>query len=54
MKMLSGYKTYIACVTAILWALAGYWNGTHDWNVMQQMIEVALIGAGLRHGMPAK
>lgn len=49
--MFSGKKTYIVCLLAVLWAVIGGFTDKISWIDASQMIEVALIGAGLRHGM---
>lgn len=48
---LNGYKTYIVCAGSILYALLSVWQKQMDWNAASQMIQVALTGAGLRHGV---
>lgn len=45
---MNGYKTYTVAAVAVLWALYGWFSGYLDPTAAQQIIETALVGAGLR------
>lgn len=49
--MLSGYKTYITAIVAIITAIAAYLVGDASMIETAQMIFTALIGAFVRAGM---
>lgn len=49
--MLSGYKTYILCACAVIYAVSGFFTGHFDANTAVSMIWVALTGAALRNGV---
>jgi len=49
--MLSGYKTYIVCAVAVIYAVAGFYTGNLDLNAAIQVVLAALGAAGLRHGI---
>lgn len=49
--MLNGYKTYIVCAVAIIYAVAGLYLGNLDFNSAAQMVLAALGAAGLRRGI---
>lgn len=51
MDFLSGKKTYILVVAAVLYAITGYFLGNFDANTAMQMIWAALTAAGLRAGI---
>ncbi len=51
--MLSGYKTYITAALAALGALAAYLVGDASLMDTVQLVVTALLGAFIRHGMPA-
>lgn len=49
--MLTGYKTYIVCAVAIIYAVSGFYTGNLDLNTAFQVVLAALGAAGLRHGI---
>lgn len=49
--MLSGYKTYLVCAVAVLYAVFGVLSGNLDMNAAVQIVLTALAAAGLRHGI---
>lgn len=49
--MFSGYKTYVAAVFSIVGALAAVYTGHSDWNTAVQIIQTAIMGAFIRHGV---
>lgn len=49
--MLSGYKTYIVCAAAIIYAISGFYTGHLDVNAAFEVVLAALGAAGLRHGI---
>jgi hypothetical protein len=51
MSSLSGYKTYIVCAIAIIYAVAGFYTGNLDANAAFQVVLTALGAAGIRHGI---
>ncbi len=48
---MSGYKTYIVCAVALLYAALGFYTGNLDANAAFQVALAALGAAGLRHGI---
>jgi hypothetical protein len=48
---LAGKKTYIVAGVTCLYALAQWWGGNFDAHQAQQMIETAVLGATIRHGI---
>lgn len=48
---LNGYKTYALGILAILYAITQWLAGNTDGTAMLQIVEVALVGMGLRHGL---
>ena len=48
---MSGYKTYIVCAVAIIYALSGFATGHLDGNAAIETVLAALAAAGLRHGI---
>jgi len=48
---MSGYKTYIVCVVAIVYAVAGFYTGHLDTNAAMQVVLAALGAAGLRNAI---
>ena len=50
-NILSGGKTYLVCVGAIIAALIAYANGTMDIGQMIQAIWTAIAGITLRAGI---
>lgn len=48
---MSGYKTYIVCGIAVIYAVTGFISGNLDGNAAVQVILTALAAAGLRHGI---
>lgn len=48
---MSGYKTYIVCAVAIVYAITGVMSGHLDMNSAVGVILAALGAAGLRHGI---
>ena len=56
-NVLPGFKTYIVCAAAVLYALAQHFIAdppTLDLNATLQMVFAALGAAGLRNGIAAK
>ncbi len=51
MELIKGKKTYIVCVVAILYAIAGVWLGDLELAHAGEVVLTALGAAGLRHGM---
>lgn len=49
--MLSGYKTYIVAIAALLWAAVGYYFGYLDVKGATEIVSIGLAAAGLRSGM---
>lgn len=49
--MLSGKKTYILCALAFVWAIVGLICGWLEVNEAVALLEVSLVGAGLRAGV---
>jgi len=45
-----GKKTYAICALALVWAVVGALAGWIEWDQAIPILEVALVGAGLRHG----
>lgn len=54
MKFLSGYKTYLTGIAAIIGAVAGYANNALDAPSALQLIVTALMGMFIRHGVTAE
>ncbi|MBW8814052.1 MAG: hypothetical protein JF588_11560 [Caulobacterales bacterium] len=48
---MNGSKTYLACALALGYAAFAYFTGHIDAASAGQLVETALIGAGLRHGI---
>jgi hypothetical protein len=48
---LNGYKTYIVAAASVVYALVSYWNGTLDGGQAQDMVQTALLGLTIRHGI---
>lgn len=48
---LNGYKTYIICVTTVVYAISYYGLGQHDYGTMFSMIFGASGLGCLRHGV---
>jgi hypothetical protein len=48
---MNGYKTYIIAVASAIWAGVGMYMGWLDSATGQHMIETALLGAAIRHGI---
>lgn len=48
---LNGYKTYIVCALAVIYAATGFFSGNLDANTAMQVVLAALGAAGLRHGI---
>lgn len=46
-----GYKTYIVCAVAVIYAITGFFSGNLDTNAAIQVGLAALGAAGLRHGL---
>ena len=51
MSQLAGYKTYIVAAVSLGWAVVGMTFGWLDATAGQHMIETALLGATIRHGI---
>ncbi|MGH6933289.1 MAG: hypothetical protein ACREEE_12755 [Dongiaceae bacterium] len=49
--MLQGYKVYIVCATAILYAGVSIWNGSMDMPHAIDLVLAALGAAGFRSAM---
>lgn len=49
--MLSGYKTYLLAIVAIVYAVSSYYTGHTDGKVTLDMIWTALTAAALRNGI---
>ena len=50
-QMLSGYKTYIAAVVAVVGAVGAYLSGDMSIAEAAQIVVTALIGAFVRNGV---
>lgn len=48
---MSGYKTYIAGIAAILTGVAGFLKGGVQLPDLIEIVSTALIGMGIRHGV---
>lgn len=48
---MSGYKTYIVCAVALIYATAGFFSGNLDLNAAIQIGLAALGAAGIRRGI---
>lgn len=51
MTAIMGYKTYILCGLAIIYAISGFFTGHLDSNSAIETIFAALGTASLRHGI---
>lgn len=51
LQSLQGYKTYIICAIALIYAASGFFTGNLDANNAIQIALTALGAAGLRHGI---
>lgn len=49
--MLEGKKTYLTALVAIGYAVFAYFNHTIDAGAAGQLIETAILGATIRHGV---
>ena len=49
--MLSGYKTYITAILAVLGALGGWLSGTLELGAAIQLAVTALLSAFVRNGI---
>jgi hypothetical protein len=49
--MLSGYKTYLLAAGSLAYAVFGLYTGNLDWNAGMQIIQTALMGGTIRHGI---
>ena len=47
----NGYKTYGIAAVSVLYAVAQWWTGGLSAVAAVQMVEVALLAAGIRNGM---
>lgn len=54
MTWINGYKTYIVCAAAIVYAVVQYWTGAIDENGAVQMTLAALGAAGFRSAYASK
>lgn len=54
MNFLSGYKTYLTGVAAILTAIAGYASGTLDLGTAVQTVYGAILAMTIRNGIANK
>ena len=46
--MLTGYKTYLVCAAALIYAIAGFYTGNLDVTTAINVVLAALGAAGLR------
>lgn len=51
MSFMNGWKTYLVCAVAIIYAVSGILSGNLDGNTAVGIILAALGAAGLRHGI---
>lgn len=51
MDFLSGSKTYIVAVVAVIAAWVGVWGGSVSVDAAWQITETAILGMTIRHGV---
>jgi len=51
MNLLSGKKTYVVCLVAIVYAISAYLTGNIEFDSAVQLILASLGGAALRNGI---
>ena len=54
LSSVDGYKTYFVCLLSVLWAGYGVYSGFISYDVGTSMVQMALIGSGIRHAVSKK
>lgn len=54
LKFVHGKKTYVVAAASVIYAVAGYYTGHVNAEEMVRLIQAAVMGACIRHGVSAK